>query len=105
MDKHARRLIDEAIDGFAAGLDGKHYRDLESAAVYRIEPPGSECIALACLACHTVTIRPGAPRLARLSMACNNCGQLWPLRPPADVLAFGALGLMVVTGPGARADH
>lgn len=102
MDKPTRAMIDAAIAGFTSHTDGRIYFDRASAAVYRLEPAGSECIALACLACNTVTIRPGAPRLAALTMACNSCGRLWALEPPAEVVAFGATGLLVVGVDGPR---
>lgn len=96
MDKRTRRLIDEAIAGFTSHTDGRIYIDGTAAAVYRLEPPGSECLALACLACQTVTIRPGAPRLKTLTVPCSNCGELWLLTPPAEVVAFGATGIRIV---------
>lgn len=96
MDKRTRRAIDEALDGFTAGRDGKHYRDLEAAAVYRIEPAGAEAIALACIGCKVVTIKPGAPTRDELVMLCSNCGRPWTLKPPPEVVAFGRTGLTIV---------
>lgn len=96
MDKRTRRAIDAALAGFTDDREGRHYIDRSAPAVYRLEPPGWECAALACLACRTVTIKPGAPRRARETMACNNCGQLWQLEPPPEVVAFGATGIRVV---------
>jgi hypothetical protein len=98
-DKRTRLALERAMAAMGGDVDAKLYPDLEATAMYRLEPPGSECIVLACTACRTVTVRPGSPRLERLSMACNNCGRLWPLRPPAEVLAFGRTGLQIVTGP------
>lgn len=99
MDRRTRATIDRLVAEFSGHVDGRVYTDELGPAVYRIDPPGHECIALACMACRTVTIRPGSPRLAELAMACQQCGRSWDLRPPADVLAFGRSGLQVVTGP------
>lgn len=98
MDRRARYAIDRAIAGLSGDRDGRHYVDLEGPAVYRIEPPGAECMVLACLRCRQVTVKPGAPRLAELVVTCNGCGARWRLHPPAEVVAFGRLGILATHG-------
>jgi hypothetical protein len=85
VDRELRRQVGEALAQLGRGVEGRVLADRESAAVYRIEP-GQEAMALACLRCRLVTVRPGLPRKLELWVSCNNCGQAWRLRPPPEVL-------------------
>lgn len=85
MDRDLRRQVGAALAELGQGIEGKVLADRESAAVYRIEE-GQEAMALACLRCRLVTVRPGLPRKLELTVNCQNCGQPWRLRPPPQVL-------------------
>jgi hypothetical protein len=96
MDRATRRALEAAVDGFAAGREGRHYFDEAGAAIYRLEPAGAECMVMGCLRCHQVTIKPGTPRRSPITVACNGCGRLTLLKPPPDVVWYGRTGVVPV---------
>jgi hypothetical protein len=100
MDKRAEALLRDALAG-ALQDEGRHYVDLgDTPAIYRIEPPGSEAVVAMHPSCRAndgdpfVTVKLGTPRAPELVVPCLGCGVLLPLRPPAEVVAYGRSGLV-----------
>lgn len=102
MDRSARYNLERALREMGAEASERHYFDLEAAAVYRIEPPGSEAMVALHEPCPGnggsgfVTVKLGSPRAPHVRIPCSGCGMVLELRPPAEVVAYGRSGIRSV---------
>jgi hypothetical protein len=94
-DRATRYMLERAAAAIAQDQDGRLYFDELAPAVYRLEPPGAECVVVACVACQVATVRPGSPTQELVTIRCQQCATPIVLRPPAEVLAFGRSGITI----------
>lgn len=99
MDKSARYALQKALAELGESSE-RHYFDLEAAAVYRIEPAGSEAVVALHQPCPGndgsgfVTVKLGTPRAPIVKVECSGCGAVLELHPPAEVVAYGRSGIV-----------